>query len=36
MILLYDTGARDGEMLDLHPADVVADAKTPYVYIHGK
>lgn len=36
MILLYDTGARDGEMLDLHPADVVADTKMPYVYIHGK
>ena len=36
MILLYDTGARDSEILDLHPADVIADKKAPYVYIRGK
>lgn len=36
MILLYDTGARDGEMLGLHPADIITDKKAPYVYIGGK
>jgi site-specific recombinase XerD len=36
MILLYDTGARNGEILNLMPRDIVADAKAPYVIIHGK
>ena len=36
MILLYDTGARDSEILGLHPADIVTDKKAPYVYIRGK
>ncbi len=36
MILLYDTGARDSEMLGLHPADVVVKGTAPYVFIHGK
>lgn len=36
MILLYDTGARDSEMLGLHPADVVIKGASPYVIIHGK
>lgn len=36
MILMYDTGARDGEMLSLHPCDIVPDLKAPYVYIRGK
>ena len=36
MILLYDTGARDSELLFLKVDDVVTNAKAPYVYIHGK
>lgn len=36
MILLYDTGARDSEILGLHPADIITDQKAPYVYIRGK
>ena len=36
MILLYDTGARDSELLGLMPQDVVVDAKSPYVVIYGK
>lgn len=36
MILLYDTGARDSEMLGLHPADVVIKCASPYVFIRGK
>jgi site-specific recombinase XerD len=36
MILLYDTGARDREILDLHPADIIADTKAPYIIIRGK
>lgn len=36
MILLYDTGARDSEMLGLHPADVAVKGTAPYVFIRGK
>lgn len=36
MILLYDTGARDREILDLRLCDVVTDINTPYIIIHGK
>jgi len=36
MILLYDTGARDREILDLHPRDVITDVNAPYIIIHGK
>lgn len=36
MILMYDTGARDFEMLSLCPSDIVIDKKTSYVYIRGK
>ena len=36
MILLYDTGARDREILDLHPQDVITDVSAPYIIIHGK
>lgn len=36
MILLYDTGARDSEMLGLHPADVIVKGTAPYVFIQGK
>jgi site-specific recombinase XerD len=36
MILLYDTGARDSEILGLIPQDVVVDTQSPYVIIHGK
>ena len=36
MILLYDTGARDSEILNLNPCDVCADSKAPYVFIRGK
>lgn len=36
MILLYDTGARDSELLGLHPADVVVKGSAPYVFIQGK
>lgn len=36
MILLYDTGARDSEILNLFPKDVVVDTGSPYVIIHGK
>lgn len=36
MVLLYDTGARDSEMLGLCPADVVAKGASPYVFIRGK
>lgn len=36
MILLYDTGARDSEMLGLCPADVVVKCTSPYVFIKGK
>lgn len=36
MILMYDTGARDSEILNLLPNDVVVDTEAPYVIIHGK
>ena len=36
LILLYDTGARDSEMLDMHPADIVTNCGAPYVVVHGK
>jgi len=36
MILLYDTGARDREILDLHLYDVVTDISAPYIILHGK
>lgn len=36
MILLYDTGARDSEMLGIRPADVVVKGTAPYVFIQGK
>ncbi len=36
MILLYDTGARDREILDLNPADVITSTKAPYIIIRGK
>lgn len=36
MILLYDTGARDSEVLNLMPKDIVTDTNSPYVIIHGK
>lgn len=36
MILLYDTGARNSEILELHPADVIVKGVSPYVFIQGK
>ena len=36
MILLYDTGARNCEILNLKPASIVIAANSPYVIIHGK
>lgn len=36
MILLYDTGARDSEILGLHPADIVLRGNAPYVILMGK
>lgn len=36
MILLYDTGARDSEILNLMQKDVVIDTNSPYIIIHGK
>ncbi|MCM1345416.1 MAG: site-specific integrase [Muribaculaceae bacterium] len=36
MVILYDTGARDSEMLGLCPADVVVKGTSPYVFIKGK
>ena len=36
MILMYDTGARDREILDLRVKDFVADSKTPCVHLTGK
>ncbi len=36
MIMLYDTGARIQEILDLRIKDLVLNTKNPYVYIHGK
>lgn len=36
LILLYDTGARDREILNLRVHDFTADAKTPCVHLTGK
>lgn len=36
MILMYDTAARNQEMLDLKVKDIVANTKTPCVYLSGK
>ena len=36
MILLYDTGARNSELLQLKIGDIVTNAKSPYVYLRGK
>lgn len=36
MVLLYDTGARNSEVLGLCPADVVIKGVAPYVFIKGK
>ena len=36
MILLYDTGARDSEILSLTPKDVVINSSAPYIIVHGK
>ncbi|MEC1722097.1 tyrosine-type recombinase/integrase [Schinkia azotoformans] len=36
MILLYDTGARDCEILNLMPKDVVTETGSPYIIVHGK
>ena len=36
MILLYDTGARNQELLDLRLCDIHFDGKTPHVVITGK
>lgn len=36
MILLYDTGARDCEILGLKLRDIVTDVNSPYVIIRGK
>lgn len=36
MILLYDTGARNQEILDIKVNDFKADSKTPCVFLNGK
>lgn len=36
MILMYDTGTRNSEMLNLKPEDVVTDSSSPYIIVHGK
>ena len=36
MILMYDTGARNQELLDLMVSDIRGDGKSPYVIITGK
>ena len=36
MILLYDTGARIQEMLDIKLADVRLEKENPYIILHGK
>lgn len=36
MILLYDTGTRNSEMLNLRPEDVITDSSSPYIIVHGK
>lgn len=36
MILMYDTAARCGELLDMKVCDLRLDAKYPIAYLHGK
>ena len=36
MILLYDTGSRDSEILNLRPKDVITDSSSPYIIVLGK
>jgi site-specific recombinase XerD len=36
MILLYDTGARNSEILNLMQQDIVTETNSPYIIIHGK
>lgn len=36
LILLYDTGARNQEILDLRPADFVTTGNSSHVIVHGK
>lgn len=36
MVLMYDTAARNRELLDIKVKDFVTDAKTPCVYLSGK
>ena len=36
MILMYDTGARNQELLDLRLKDIHFEGKSPYVVITGK
>ena len=36
MILMYDTGARNQELLDLRLKDIHSEVKSPYVLITGK
>jgi len=36
MILMYDTAARCGELLNLRLCDLQLDSKNPVVYLHGK
>ena len=36
MILMYDTAARCGEILDMRICDLCLDAKHPIAYLHGK
>ena len=36
MLLLYDTGARNQELLDLRIGDFSTNGQSPYVIIHGK
>jgi len=36
MILMYDAGARDREILDLHLKDFEADSKNPCIHVTGK
>ena len=36
LILLYDTGARNQEILDLHPADFITTGNSSHVVIRGK
>lgn len=36
MVLMYDTGCRNQELLDMKLADFHADAKSPFVVVTGK